>query len=482
MHSTVHSPKPVRSLKRSLNHIDSACNNPSKRKKLRRLSSLPLPLPSPDSSENAFFHPSNHHSEAPSRPACKRKRVFEDPRPCDAPPKKQRWSQPLPSPLSSTVYQWLSQLPRPERTPFPRPESAPPRLLSTETQNSFIEPRELTSATLARIGMLQANRQQPGSTASSQNTKPGTSDPLYRSLIYRNNITLDLSGREIEDEIQELLDVHILKGRDSPPLTDAEVFEVVDKAVELMDVAEGRASDIIRTKAFPMDRRHISEGRNVQWTTNALPSNPEYPHQLTAPKPDRHYGYPLLRMSEWTDKEMAVVDHRTAQPYAQPTRENIFPFLMLEVKSEATGGVLYAAENQAVGSGVHSVSSLRWLLEEASPAEAHKTTDAVAFTVAVSPRAAVFYIVWYSEDKKRYIMSKFSDVSFLNGPKRPDIQNCRNVMKNVLDYGVNVRQVIIRNALADLSPPPLRWKKSRSASSNTETPPTSSVGTRRFVR
>ena len=128
-----------------------------------------------------------------------------------------------------------------------------------------------------------------------------------------------------------------------------------------------------------------------------------------------------------------------------------------------------------MGSGVHSVSSLRWLLEEAAPAEAPETTDAVAFTGAVSPRAAVFYIVWYSERKNRYIMSKFSDVSFLNGPKRPDIQNCRNVMKNVLDYGVNVRQVIIRNALADLNPTPPHWKKSRLASSITETPPTSFV-------
>ena len=296
-------------------------------------------------------------------------------------------------------------------------------------------------------------------------------------MIHWNRIILDYSGREIEGEgdIQELLNKHILKGRDSPPLTEAEVFEVMDTAIEHMDSAEGKASDIIETKAFPMKRRQIAEGRNVQWTTNALPVNPDYPHQLSAPKPDRHYGYPLARKSEWTEKEMAVVDHRTAQPYAQPTRENLFPFLMLEIKSEATGGVLYAAENQAVGSGVHSVNSLRWLLEQAFPADTPKTTDAVAFTGAVSTRAAVFYITWFSKEKNRHIMSKFSDVSFLNGPKRPDIQDCRNIMKNVLDYGVNERQVTIRKALAQLSPTPVHWKKSRSASSTTETSPTSFV-------
>ena len=334
---------------------------------------------------------------------------------------------------------------------------------------------ERPRSTPAQIGMLQTNRQRPASTASSQYTRPGTSDPQYRSLIHRNRIILDLSGREIEDDIQELLDVHILKGRASPPLTDAEVFEVVDTAVELTDSAEGKASDIITTKAFPMKHRQIAEGRNVQWTTNALPSNPDYPHQLSAPKPDRHYGYPVAHLSKWTDKEMAVIDHRTAQPFTQPTRENMFPFLMLEVKSEATEGVLYAAENQAVGSGVHSVNSLRWLLEQASPAEVPKSTDVVAFTVAVSPRAAVFYIVWFSKVKNRHIMSKFIDVSFLNGPKRPDIQNCRNVVKNVLEYGVNVRQVIIRNALANLNPTPLHWKKSRLASSVTKTSSTSFV-------
>ena len=92
---------------------------------------------------------------------------------------------------------------------------------------------------------------------------------------------------------------------------------------------------------------------------------------------------------------------------------------------------------------------------------------AVAFTGAVSPRAAMFYITWFSEKKNRYIMSKFSDVSFLNGPRRPDIQQCRNMMKNVLDYGLNVdvRQTTIRNALAQLNLVLPHWKRSRSASS-----------------
>ena len=40
-----------------------------------------------------------------------------------------------------------------------------------------------------------------------------------------------------------------------------------------------------------------------------------------------------------------------ARPYTQPTRENLFPFFMIEIKSEATGSTLYVAENQAATSG-----------------------------------------------------------------------------------------------------------------------------------
>ena len=160
---------------------------------------------------------------------------------------------------------------------------------------------------------------------------------------------------------------------------------------------------------------------------------------------------------------MNVVDHRTAM---QPTRENLFTFLMLEIKSEATGGVL---ENQAVGSGVHSVESLRWLLSEAFPTQVINDTDAVASTRAVSPRAAVFYILWYSEKDRCHFMSKFKNVSFMEGPDRPGIQQWRNVVKSMLDDGVRVRQPVIRRALAQLNPIPSHWKKSRTASTVTET-------------
>lgn len=147
---------------------------------------------------------------------------------------------------------------------------------------------------------------------------------------------------------------------------------------------------------------------------------------------------------------------------------------MLEVKSEATGGTLYVAEHQAVSSGVHSVESLRWLLKQAFPSQVPPATDTVAFTGAVSARAAVFYILWYSVTEQCHIMSKFCNVSFLEGLPRPDIQQCRNVIKSMIEYGVDVRQLVVRKALVQLNPPPPHWKKSRAADVSNDTPPSSS--------
>ena len=104
----------------------------------------------------------------------------------------------------------------------------------------------------------------------------------------------------------------------------------------------------------------IEEGRNAQWSSDPLPVNPEYSHRLPAPKPNRCFGYRPGCEFNWTVQEVEAIHH-------QSTMGNVFPFLALELISEATEGVLYAAENEGVGSGVRMVASLRCILNEASP-------------------------------------------------------------------------------------------------------------------
>ena len=140
----------------------------------------------------------------------------------------------------------------------------------------------------------------------------------------------------------------------------------METAEDLADSTEGKVSDLLRTSMFALKRRDIGEGADTLWSTESLPNNPRYPHPLSTPKPDYHYGYPIGQKSDWTYEENAVSDHRVARPRAQPARGNRFPFLAVEIKSEAAGGTLWHAENQAAGSCAHCVNSVRWLLGQAS--------------------------------------------------------------------------------------------------------------------
>ena len=81
-------------------------------------------------------------------------------------------------------------------------------------------------------------------------------------------------------------------------------------------------------------------------------------YDVSAPKPDTHFGYPTNQRSGWSYAQSNVITHPMARPYAQPARGNTFPFLKVEMKSEAADGTIYATENQAAGSGSHSVCSV----------------------------------------------------------------------------------------------------------------------------
>ncbi|EEH17196.1 hypothetical protein PABG_07283 [Paracoccidioides brasiliensis Pb03] len=357
---------------------------------------------------------------------------------------------------SSSVFRWMLNVPIPEI--ILRPNTAPP-FLSTEKLSAPVLDQfdfRLPSCEL-ELDMSQQDLMKRDSVASSSHTKLSISDPLYRVAVHRNGITLDLTGRAIAEEpdIKELLNTYVLKPREgSPPLSDEETNEVVMVAGDLMNYGEGKLMNIIHTRAFPVRRLGVIEGANLLWTTEPLPMNPEYLYHLAAPKPDRHYGYAHESEICWKDEEMNVICHRTAQPYTQPTRENILPFLALEFKAEATGGTLYCAENQCAGSGTHSVASQRWFLKQAFPSQDPATTDAVAFVGTVSSRMAVFYIVWYSNIKARYIMSKIKAISLMEAL---DIQPCRDLVNNIMDYGMGQRLRRIREALAKLHPIPPHW-------------------------
>ena len=179
-------------------------------------------------------------------------------------------------------------------------------------------------------------------------------------------------------------------------------------------------------------------------------------YALPAPKPDRHYGFRTSETSNWTVQELSVADLPQVRPYSQPTRENLFPSRLIELKSEASGGTLYAGEGQTALDGAHRVRSQLWLLDQIDPTATRSCIDAIVFSPVVSQRETVTHVHYYNPEDGNIYMSYVDDFSF-----RKDPQGCRNHNKNLSEWLVKVQQPIIRDMLRRVHPVMKSWKKGR---------------------
>ena len=309
--------------------------------------------------------------------------------------------------------------------------------------------------------MSQQGNQTAASTVSAQTERLDPTSSAYWGTLKRNGIIIDHAGLNIPEEVKWLIDKHIRKKRDSPRLDHQDQAKIKNLVTKVWHKAETTVSEIIKSPLFDLEYPTLTEGGNTLWTKQPLPRNLNAPLPILIPKPDKHFGFQLVIDSGWSEDELSVAEHPTARPYIQPSRENICPCLMIEVKSEATKGNLYAAEAQAAGAGAHRVASLLWLLDVVEPDRKRASTDALAFTSVVSQREAVVYVNFYNPANKTYHMSFIDTYYFV---KDADAQGCRDHHKNVAEWMLDILQPILRDLLTKAHPLSKAWKKGRSVS------------------
>lgn len=442
----VHSPRPQRPLKRPFDNDDSESKRPTKRPHLP-------PTPPTPGYRLAELHPPCPQSKAPTPPetAKSQTRSLNTSHAADYPGTARRigvW-------LATGLPPWSSSdLPQ-------RPDSAPPKLAGSEGILDLSDYQGPTTAALATVQpMSQAQAPSFGqrSVASGHSSRPGTSNANYRSVLINNSIRIDHTGEKIPEQLRRLIDTDILKTLPSH-LSPDEIAEAVNTAVEIADDSESKIYDLTGTALFPIKRREIGRGGNTLWNFDALPRNDDYPYPLATPKPDIHCGYPTGPKTTWTVKENAVVDHPAVRRYSQPANDTCYPYYVLELKAEASGGTLWQAENQAAGSGSSCVNSMRQLLAEANPTQTSSTIDSIAFSACVTHRQVIFHVHFHSPEDRMHYMSWIASCETMR-----DVQRCNHITQSIVKYGLGARQTTIRNALAKLHPFPSHWKISRPSS------------------
>ena len=290
-------------------------------------------------------------------------------------------------------------------------------------------------------------------------TKISIAGPQYRSSLPYNSMQHDTMGLKMPPTLKGMMDEQILASRTSPPLPLDRAIQTM-KSISKWENSTEQTNNLAYSDMFPVHRDGLSVGGNSQWSRAALPYNTDYGHPVSTPKPDFHAGYSYGLEGGFSAKQGHIIDHKQAKPYTQPATGNVMPFLTVEIKSEATGGTLYHAENQAIGSGTACVRSIEWLLNKAGASQINRLTDTIAFSLAGTGRVVVLSVHWYSPEDRMYYMSGIKTFVTTN-PQ--DIQACHGTVKNIVDWAVGPRFEKIKDVLQTLFPLSQQWEDKRTA-------------------
>ena len=417
--SNILSPAPQRPPKRSLQDLDSELEPALKRHRsvISWLISLP-PSPSPTLSCRAESAPPPHDSSKASP------------------------SPPLPS---------------------NRPRSLPPKLDNIKIPRTinYVDEEPQSPVSIDKMSRDRQKESFDQSSSKSSIIRIRPSDFTYESVLKYNYVHIDKTGLDMSEDIKEMVKGQILKKRESPPLPKDVLNNAARSMARWANTNKNVVSGLANSPLFPIQLQGLGLGGNSQWPTAARPYHPDYRIPLSPPKPDFHVGYPVGLDAPWSAQEARVVDHPYAQPYTQPATGNSLPFFTIELKSEAAGGTLWHAENQAAGSGTYCVKAMQWLLQHAEPAEISSPVDAVSFSVAANARQLMFYVHYYSAEAETYVMSYMQSCT-ITDPE--DIQQCRNIVKNITEYGLGVRLKTLQKCLQKVYPQTDQWSNKRPAS------------------
>ncbi|KAI0103758.1 hypothetical protein GGR51DRAFT_524398 [Nemania sp. FL0031] len=344
--------------------------------------------------------------------------------------------------------------------PDSRPMSCPPAFNLTEPRLSYANIR----STAKGKSPIDVDTKSDLDTSSSDLPKR-EAHFSYRDTLSTNHIRLDVYGVHIPPNLRTFLDTTILKRRE-PPLGDDAIARVMNALEEISDSGETNVKQLLHTDMFPYRRRGVRVETDSKWSSTPLPNDPEENSDIATPKPDYSVGYSV---ADWSPAHRNVLKSAEAGVYTQPGGNALLPFLIIEAKSEATGGSMFVAENQAAGAGSHSVNSLLWLYNKAGITDTVDQTNKVAFSITLCQRQAHIYLHWYSEDDDRFYMS-MAEAFWVWKPD--DIRACHDAVENIVDYALGARRDAIKQALDVLSPHHVmlksRKRKNRDANDDTE--------------
>ncbi|KAL6244849.1 hypothetical protein RBB50_008377 [Rhinocladiella similis] len=170
---------------------------------------------------------------------------------------------------------------------------------------------------------------------------------------------------------------------------------------------------------------------------------------LPKPRPDFAFGFdPDSFNLPQKIALQALVDQDLKQSYSMPDTSTVFPFLILEFKSEATNGNHHVARIQAASSGAIALNGILHLMERSLGLRAFGKEEPHHFSITIDYSSARVNLHWVEVPgdggPNLFHVNALAHYPLMHADA---LLALSRAIRNILDYGVNTRLPKISAAL-----------------------------------
>ena len=293
------------------------------------------------------------------------------------------------------------------------------------------------------------------STASSRKSTASVHDTDYRETLEQYHVYI-MDEKPPPELIKQAKNI-ISRQRETPELDDAAIEELRETMRELQNKGEEEVKNKLGAAVIPgfnIIPNEKLEGVPGQLWTRAVPIPLDRnalaePLPLPKPKPDIAFGY---SKSAFDSSQLPTIKLLVQGPlgpsFVSPYQDLRFPFLVVEIKSQAKDGSIRVATNQAAGAGAISMNGVLELISRSSGLEDFDLNKALFFSVTMDQNIACVNVHWIGKkldtnehtfhlEELRMLPLKYDD----------SIQVLQRAIKNIFDYAVDPRLKLVLDAL-----------------------------------
>lgn len=297
------------------------------------------------------------------------------------------------------------------------------------------------------------------SQSASRSTKgEATANPAYRTnVLERNDIFvqhLDIPP-DITSAVRRILDP------DDEEIIHAQIVLSYDEAERLArdfcreeDAKEANLLDLFSHHLF---RRNDSRSSPVVkidkavFMSGALPFVPPpafaihiKPPKISNPVPDLTYGYISQAFNadqHWAQDEL---NEDAGCNLSQTASQLFWCFFMVEIKSQSTGGTIWAATNQCAGAGSTCTNAIHRMLKTVHTSGTGVRSDSISFSMAIDNLSAYLFAHWTDDAARKFYCGRVRHYALFEAQ---GILNIKRDIESVISWGLNTRLPMIKSAL-----------------------------------